>query len=191
MIAKIGNGLFVNAKIGSRTLELVQGDITAQEVDAIVNAANSRLAGGGGVDGAIHKKGGPSIMEECRRIGGCATGQTVMTNAGKLPCKYVLHTVGPIWRGGRNGEAELLASCYRTALELARDHGLDSVAFASISTGIYGYPVNKASGVALGEIISFMEKNETPALVRMVLFDKRTFDAYSSALREQKGVTAS
>lgn len=191
MIAKIGNGLIVNAKIGNKTLELVQGDITSQEVDAIVNAANSRLAGGGGVDGAIHKKGGPSIMEECRKIGGCPTGQTVITNAGKLPCKFVLHTVGPMWRGGSNGEADLLASCYRTALELARDNNLDSVAFASISTGIYGYPVNKASGVALGEIIAFMEKNETPSLVRMVLFDKRTFDAYSSALREQKGVTVS
>lgn len=191
MIAKIGNGSIVNAKIGNKTLELVQGDITSQEVDAIVNAANSRLAGGGGVDGAIHKKGGPSIMEECRKIGGCPTGQTVITNAGKLPCKFVLHTVGPMWRGGSNGEADLLASCYRTALELARDNNLDSVAFASISTGIYGYPVNKASGVALGEIIAFMEKNETPSLVRMVLFDKRTFDAYSSALREQKGVTVS
>lgn len=172
---------------GNGTLELVQGDITVQEVDAIVNAANSKLAGGGGVDGAIHRKGGSSIMAECRKIGGCPTGQTVMTGAGKLPCAKVLHTVGPIWRGGSKGEADLLASCYRTALTLARDNGLASVAFASISTGIYGYPVIKAAPIALGEILSFLKENKTPSLVRMVLFDKRTFDAYLSALRETKG----
>lgn len=172
---------------GDGVLELVQGDITVQEVDAIVNAANARLAGGGGVDGAIHRKGGASIMAECRQIGGCPTGQTVMTGAGKLPCRKVLHTVGPIWRGGTNGEAELLASCYHTALELARDNGLESVAFASISTGIYGYPVVKAAGTALGVILTFLKENKTPSLVRMVLFDKRTFDAYSAVLREKAG----
>lgn len=177
----------MQAKIGNGTLELVQGDITAQEVDAIVNAANTKLAGGGGVDGAIHKKGGPAILAECRRIGGCPTGQTVMTDAGKLPCRKVLHTVGPIWRGGGSGEPELLTSCYRTALELALENGLDSVAFASISTGIYGYPLNRAAPVAMTAIIDFMEKNDAPSLVRMVLFDKRTHDAYCSALREKAG----
>lgn len=171
--------------IGNGALELVQGDITTQDVDAIVNAANSKLAGGGGVDGAIHKKGGSSIMAECRKIGGCPTGQTVMTGAGKLPCKKVLHTVGPIWRGGASGESELLASCYQTALTLASDNELSSVAFASISTGIYGYPIIKAAPIALDEIISFMKHNTLPSLVRMVLFDKRTFDAYASVLREK------
>ena len=175
----------MRARVGECVLELQQGDITLQEVDAIVNAANSALAGGGGVDGAIHRKGGPSIMEECRKIGGCPTGQTVLTGAGKLPCKYVLHTVGPIWRGGTAGEPELLASCYRTALGLARDQGLASVAFASISTGVYGYPVDLAAEVALGGIIAFLEMNKTPKLVRMVLFDEKTFNAYGDVLREK------
>lgn len=170
--------------VGNAALELVQGDITVQEVDAIVNAANSKLAGGGGVDGAIHRKGGPSILAECRKIGGCPTGQTVMTGAGKLPCQKVLHTVGPVWRGGAGGEAALLASCYRTALALARENGLSTVAFSSISTGIYGYPIIKAAPVALGEIVAFLKENGAPSLVRMVLFDKRTFDAYSAVLRE-------
>lgn len=171
--------------LGDCVLELSRGDITLQEVDAIVNAANSALAGGGGVDGAIHRKGGPSIMEECRTIGGCPTGQTVITGAGRLPCRYVLHTVGPIWRGGGAGEQELLASCYRTALGLAAEHRLKSVAFASISTGVYGYPVDLAAGVALGEIIRFLETNGTPELVRMVLFDQGTFDAYSDVLHKK------
>lgn len=168
--------------IGGGMLELVQGDITLQEVDAIVNAANSALAGGGGVDGAIHRRGGPEIMAECRKIGGCPTGQTVMTTAGRLPAKKVLHTVGPIWRGGGAGEVELLASCYRTALTLARDNELNSVAFASISTGVYGYPVKKAAAVALSAIAVFMQENPQPALVRMVLFDESTLAAYEEVM---------
>lgn len=172
----------MRAAIRNGVVELVVGDITTQDVDAIVNAANSRLAGGGGVDGAIHRAGDPTIMAECRRIGGCPTGQTVITGAGKLPCKYVLHTVGPIWRGGNNGEPQLLASCYRTALDLAKKRGMDSVAFASVSTGVYGYPVDKAAVVAIGEIVGFLRQNDRPALVRMVLFDDTIYTAYQSAL---------
>jgi O-acetyl-ADP-ribose deacetylase (regulator of RNase III) len=132
------SGEHMRKTFGTGILELLQGDLTEQVVDAVVNAANTHLAGGGGVDGAIHRRGGSAIMEECRKIGGCPTGQTVMTTGGNLPARFVLHTVGPVWRGGRNGEAELLTSCYRSALTLARDHSLASVAFASISTGVYG-----------------------------------------------------
>ncbi len=167
---------------GHGVIELVLGDITKQAVDGIVNAANAALAGGGGVDGAIHRAGGPSIMEECRAIGGCPTGQTVITGAGRLPAKYVLHTVGPVWHGGGHGEAELLASCYRTALELARDNGLKSLAFASVSTGIYGYPVTQAAAIAIREIAAFLADNDQPSLVRMVLFDQHTYDAYAAAV---------
>lgn len=170
--------------VGGGTLELKQGDITREAVDAIGNAANARLAGGGGVDGAIHRAGGPAIMAECRKIGGCPTGQAVMTTGGDLPAGKVLHMVGPIWHGGGNGEAELLASCYRTALTLAGDAGLESVAFPSVSTGIYGYPVDKAAMVALRTIAAFMETNSLPGLVRMVLFDAATLSAYEKALKE-------
>lgn len=163
---------------GTSTLELIQGD----NVDAIVNAANAALAGGGGVDGAIHRAGGPSIMEECRRIGGCPTGQTVMTGGGELPAKHVLHTVGPIWRGGTKGEPELLASCYRTAMALARDNQFKSVAFASISTGVYGYPLVEASRVALTTLAACMRENPLPELVRMVLFNDTILAVYQETL---------
>ncbi len=169
--------------VGEGVLELIQGDITLQDVDAIVNAANSRLAGGGGVDGAIHRAGGPSIMEECSLIGGCPTGQTVITGAGALPCRHVLHTVGPVWRGGGAGEAELLASCYRTALTLAAERGCESVAFSSISTGVYGYPVEEAAAIALGEILCFLHAGGEPRLIRMVLFDEKTYAAYARHMR--------
>lgn len=170
--------------VNRKALELKRGDITLEEVDAIANAANSRLAGGGGVDGAIHRRGGPRIMEECRRIGGCPTGKTVMTTGGDLRAKKVLHTVGPVWHGGDRGEPELLASCYRTALELARDEGLNSVAFPSISTGVYGYPVRPAAEIALATIAAFLKENDHPELVRMVLFDSDTFAAYAEALEK-------
>ncbi len=167
---------------GSGVLELLKGDLTEQAVDAVVNAANTRLAGGGGVDGAIHRRGGSAIMEECRKLGGCPTGQTVMTTGGNLPARFVLHTVGPVWRGGKNGEAALLASCYRSALALARDHSLASVAFASISTGVYGYPVEQAAVVALSIITAFMKENPLPKLVRMVLFSDDILETYAKAL---------
>lgn len=167
---------------GKGTLELVQGDITRERVDAIGNAANAALAGGGGVDGAIHRMGGPEIMEQCRAIGGCPTGGAVMTTGGRLFAHYVVHMVGPVWRGGESGEADLLSSCYRTALELVRDAGLASVSFPSVSTGVYGYPVAAAASVALETIVRFMKENETPTLVRMVLFDDRTLAAYEHAL---------
>ena len=168
--------------VGHGILELVLGDITHEQVDAIVNAANSRLAGGGGVDGALHRAGGPAIMEECRRLGGCLTGQTVATTAGKLAAKKILHTVGPIWQGGSHGEAKLLASCYQTALELARDLSFSSVAFPSISTGVYSYPVDAAAEIALATIAGFLTNNTAPDLVRMVLFDEVTLDAYQRAV---------
>ena len=169
-------------KIGSTLLSLVQGDITVQEMDGIVNAANSQLAGGGGVDGAIHRAGGPEIMAECRKIGGCPTGQAVITTSGNLPAKKVIHTVGPIY-GRQSNSAELLSSCYANSLSLAREHSLRSLAFPSISTGVYGYPVNEAAEVALGTIIS--ETNERPEAfdeVRMVLFSSDDLDVYSAAL---------
>lgn len=169
---------------GDSVLELVQGDLTEQAVDAVVNAANARLAGGGGVDGAIHRRGGPAIMEACRRIGGCPTGQTVLTTGGMLPARFVLHTVGPVWRGGGKGEAELLASCYRSALALACEQGFERVAFASISTGVYGYPVEQAAAVAVAAIAAFLTENSMPKLVRMVLFDAGILKAYEQALSD-------
>ena len=147
------------------TVEIVRGDITAQRVDAIVNAANTSLLGGGGVDGAIHRAGGPAILEECRVLGGCATGDAKATTAGELPARWVIHTVGPVWRGGDAGEAELLASCHRRSLEVARDLGARTVAFPGISCGIYGYPPELAAPVAIGAV-----RGHDLELVRFVLF---------------------
>ena len=144
-------------KINSTTLSLIKGDITNEEIDAIVNAANSRLAGGGGVDGAIHRAGGPKIMDECRKIGGCPTGSAVITTGGNLKAKYVIHTVGPVYRDGKNREAELLSSAYRKSLELAASKEIKSIAFPSISTGAYGYPINEASEIALNTVIEFIK----------------------------------
>ncbi len=171
-------------KIGDSILELKKGDITLEHVDAIVNAANSRLAGGGGVDGAIHRAGGPEIMAECRTLGGCPTGQTVATTAGWLHATKVFHTVGPVWHGGNHNEAELLASCYRTSLELAASLDFDSIAFPSISTGIYSYPVDAAAVIAVGTIAEYCKNNPNPSLVRMVLFDDKTLHAYENATKE-------
>jgi O-acetyl-ADP-ribose deacetylase (regulator of RNase III) len=170
--------------IGKTKLVLVEGDITKQEVDAIVNAANSRLAGGGGVDGAIHRAGGPEIMAECRQIGGCPTGQAVITTAGRLPAKKVIHTVGPIYRG-RPQDPELLASCYKNSLALAARHGLRTVAFPSISTGAYGYPLDEAARVALAAVKEAIEANqEAFDEVRFVLFGHDAYQAYARALAE-------
>lgn len=170
-----------------RALRLVQSDITKVEADAIANAANSGLRGGGGVDGAIHRAGGKSIMEELDGIraeaGGCPTGSAVATGAGNLPAKYVFHAVGPVYRGGSLGEAELLASAYRKCLELADERGVETITFPSISTGIYGYPVAEAAGIALGAVSKHLTSEETPVREAIfVLFDRGTFDAYAAVL---------
>ncbi len=164
-------------------IEFLQGDITRTAADAIVNAANAHLAGGGGVDGAIHRAGGPSIMEECRKIGGCSTGSAVATTAGNLPAKWVFHAVGPRY-GGRGKDAEQLASCHTRCLDLAAEKGCRSVAFPAISTGVYGYPVEEASGVAVGAVREWIGRNPGKIdRVIFVLFDDRTFQAYSAAGR--------
>ena len=172
---------------GSVRVELVQGDITEQHVDAIVNAANAHLGGGGGVDGAIHRKGGPTIMEETRRLypKGCPTGSAVITGAGNLHARHVMHAVGPIWRGGESGEPEQLAGAYRTCLSLAAQHNLQSIAFPSISTGAYYYPVQQAARVALTAVKAFLDTEAgSLQLVRFVLFDKSTLTAYERAAKE-------
>jgi O-acetyl-ADP-ribose deacetylase (regulator of RNase III) len=172
--------------IGSCKLDLVQGDITQQSTDAIVNAANSRLAGGGGVDGAIHRGGGPSIMAETRQKypQGCPTGEAVITDAGQLPARYVIHAVGPIWRGGQQGEPDLLARAYRRSLEVAVDSDCQSVAFPSLSTGAYGYPLELAARTALQTVMAFLRERQQPAWVRFVLFDQGTLDTFVRMLED-------
>ena len=177
-------------KIGKARVLLVQGDITEMDTDAIVNAANSSLMGGGGVDGAIHRKGGPKILEECKRIratewpNGLPTGKAVITTGGNLKAKYVIHTVGPVWRGGTRGEPELLAEAYRNSLKLAVSKGLKTVAFPSISTGAYGYPIEKACKVALATVKEFLEKEDKLDKVVFVLFTARDLEVYKKAAKE-------
>jgi O-acetyl-ADP-ribose deacetylase (regulator of RNase III) len=165
-----------------RRIQLVRGDITVQEVDAIVNAANSSLLGGGGVDGAIHRAGGPSILAECRMLGGCSTGEVRVTGAGELPAWYVIHAVGPVWAGGAEGESELLASCYRSAIEQAAARGCRSVAFPAISCGRYGYPVDLAAVTALEAVRAGLAEHPQVEEARFVLFDDAAFTAFSDAL---------
>jgi len=171
-------------KVGKATVRLVLGDITEMETDAIVNAANSSLMGGGGVDGAIHRKGGPKILEECKRIRaaewpqGLPTGKAVITSGGNLKAKHVIHTVGPVWRGGNRGEPELLAQAYQNSLKLAVAKGLKTVAFPSISTGAYGYPVEGASRVALEAVKEFLEKEDSLDEVVFVLFSESALEVY-------------
>jgi O-acetyl-ADP-ribose deacetylase len=163
-------------------IELVVGDITTQQVDAIVNAANSTLLGGGGVDGAIHRAGGPAILAECRQLGGCEPGDAKVTTAGELPARYVLHAVGPVWRGGAEGEADLLASCHRRAIELAAEHACASVAFPAISTGAFGYPSALAAPVAIGATAEALAANPSVELARFVFRDDQTLAPYRAAL---------
>ncbi len=174
----------VKVTINKSILELIEGDITEQETDAIVNAANSSLLGGGGVDGAIHRAGGPEILEECRKLGGCPTGEARITTGGNLNAKYVIHTVGPIYSGGKQREAELLANAYKNSLSLASQYKLKSVAFPSISTGAYGYPVNEAAKVAIKTVINYFNIYTDIELVRFVLFGLKAYQAYDKALQE-------
>jgi O-acetyl-ADP-ribose deacetylase (regulator of RNase III) len=165
-------------------IELVQGDLTREETDAIVNAANTTLLGGGGVDGAIHRAGGPAILEECKKIGGCPTGEAVITTGGKLQAKYVIHTVGPVYRDGAHGEAELLASAYRNSMKVAKENGVRTVAFPSISTGVYSYPVPDAARIALRTVLDELQDPGSVERVRFVLFDAGTYRDYEAALAE-------
>ena len=165
-------------------VEVVEGDITKQAVDAIVNAANTTLLGGGGVDGAIHRAAGPELLEECRKLGGCATGQAKITKGYRLPAKWVIHTVGPVWRDGSHGEDELLASCYRSCFALAEQHGLRTIAFPSISTGAYGFPMERAARIAARETKAFLEGNVTVERVLLVCFGKHACEVHSQALNE-------
>ena len=176
-------------QVGNAKLELIKGDITDVEADAIVNAANSTLLGGGGVDGAIHQKGGPKILEECKLIratewpDGLPTGKAVITSGGNLKAKHVIHTVGPVWLGGFHVEAELLKQAYRNTLKLAVAKGLKTIAFPSISTGAYGYPIEEASRIAVGTVKAFLEKEDRLEKVIFVLFSERDFEVYLKAVK--------
>jgi O-acetyl-ADP-ribose deacetylase len=167
----------------SERIRLVRDDITRLPVDAIVNAANSTLLGGGGVDGAIHRAAGPGLLEECRRLGGCPTGEARVTGGHALPARWVIHTVGPIWRGGDAGEDALLASCYRNSLALAAERGAARVAFPAISCGVYGFPIPRACQIALAEICAFLERSATPREVWLVAFDGTVYGEYAALLR--------
>src|SRR2546423_649802 len=165
-------------------IAIVQGDITKLDVDAIVNAANSSLLGGGGVDGAIHRAAGPRLVEECRTLGGCPTGEARITGGYNLPAKHVIHTVGPVWRGGDSGEDELLASCYRNSLRLATAHNVRTIAFPAISTGIYGFPLDRACQIAVREVRDFLFTHPLPEEVRFVCFVPGARDVYERAMRD-------
>jgi O-acetyl-ADP-ribose deacetylase len=175
----------------AKGVSIIRGDITKQEVDAIVNAANNSLLGGGGVDGAIHRAAGPKLLEECRRLNGCATGEAKITRGYLLPSKFVIHTVGPVWFGGHRGEDSLLAGCYRSCLNLAKDHEFVSIAFPAISTGAYRFPVERAASIALREIRAFIATNMCPSDVRIVCFDAINYSAYArvDGKGEEDGLT--
>ncbi len=166
-------------------LEITEGDITDQQVDAIVNAANSSLLGGGGVDGAIHRRAGPRLLQECRALGGCPTGEARITRGYNLPARHVIHTVGPVWQGGAHDEDELLARCYRRCFALVEQHSIRTIAFPSISTGIYRFPLERAARIAVREIMSALDRNTTVEKVVVVCFDAGTHRVYLSALAER------
>ncbi len=166
------------------SIEVLLGDITKIQVDAIVNAANTSLLGGGGVDGAIHRAAGPELLKECRTLGGCKTGEAKITGAYRLPARYVIHTPGPVWHGGNHGEPELLANCYRNALLLAQAHGCESVAFPAISTGIYRFPLEKATQIAVKEMRAFLARGTCVKRILAVCFDETTKRTYEACLRQ-------
>ena len=168
----------------SDRVEAIVGDITKQRVDAIVNAANSSLLGGGGVDGAIHLAAGPELLDECRTLGGCPTGEARITSGYRLPAQWVIHTVGPVWSGGNRGEDNALANCYRNSLALAERHNVRTVAFPAISTGAYRFPMDRATGIAVHETAQFLERNHSIDKVSFVCFNQRASDAYMAALSE-------
>jgi O-acetyl-ADP-ribose deacetylase (regulator of RNase III) len=174
----------MNAENLKNRIQVVEGDIAKQRTDAIVNAANTTLLGGGGVDGAIHRAAGPELLEECRTLGGCPTGQAKITAGYKLPAQWVIHTVGPVWRDGQHGEEELLAGCYRNSLALAEQKGVRTVSFPSISTGAYGFPMERAARIAVAEIKKFLERNRSMEKVILVCFGKSAFDIHRQALNE-------
>lgn len=171
----------------SERMIVVEGNITLQHVDAIVNAANSSLLGGGGVDGAIHRAAGPELLAECRTLGGCPTGQAVITRGYHLPAKYIIHTVGPVWHGGSHGEDELLASCYRNSLALAVQHDIRTIAFPAISTGAYGFPLERATRIAVEEVHHFLEKDASIKEVMFVCFGRDAYDIYRTVVGEIAG----
>ncbi|MEK6545128.1 MAG: O-acetyl-ADP-ribose deacetylase [Nitrospinota bacterium] len=174
----------MEVRINKSKLELMEGDITRQDTEAIINAANSRLAGGGGVDGAIHRAGGPQIMAECKKIGGCPTGEAVITSGGRLKAKYVIHAVGPVYSDGRHGEPELLAGAYKYSLKLASENKIKSIAFPSISTGAYGYPIRSAAEIALSTVINYLNSHPEIELARFVLFSADAYVSYEMVLKE-------
>lgn len=171
----------------SAEIQIVEGDITKLSVDAIVNAANRTLLGGGGVDGAIHRAAGPKLLEECETLGGCETGQAKMTAGYRLPARHVIHTVGPVWHGGKHGEDDLLASCYRESLKLAETHGLRSIAFPAISTGVYGFPVERAARIAVREVNKFLKTSQSVREVMLVCFGREALEAFTGAYWEILG----
>lgn len=164
-------------------IELIQGDITKLEVDTIVNAANKTLLGGGGVDGAIHRAAGPELLADCKTLNGCETGQSKITKAYHLPARHVIHTVGPVWGGGRRGEEELLVNCYRNSLKLAREHGLKTIAFPNISTGVYHFPKSRAAEIAITAVQEYLAKHELPERVIFVCFDDENYRLYNDILQ--------
>lgn len=166
----------------TRRIELIQGDITKLQVDAIVNAANHSLLGGGGVDGAIHRAAGPELLDACRLLGGCETGEAKITNGFKLPAKFIIHTVGPVWREGTQNEEQLLSGCYRNSLKLSAENDCKTIAFPNISTGVYHFPKNLAAKIAVREVTLFLEKNKVPEVVIFVCFDQDNHDIYKGLL---------